>query len=130
MSLSNPIWVVGVFFLLLFLGALVYGVMMQRRGGDPDPVDAPDWARSVSAPMVDERMASIVSEHIEELVQQQISKDPSLEGVKIDFGTSTDGGLEIWIDEERFSDIDSIPDERIRTMIRHAVEAYNKGKTV
>jgi hypothetical protein len=38
-----------------------------------------------------------------------------------------DGTLEIWLGDERFLDLDEIPDERIRSIIQEAVEAYNKG---
>jgi hypothetical protein len=127
MSLTNPIWVVGGFFLLLFLSALFYGALMQRRRTDPEPGDAPDWAQSLSQSSSQERMASPASEQIEELVQQRMQGDPNLKDVDLDFATSVDGGLEIWIDEQRYSNIDSIPDERIQTIIREAVDAYNQG---
>jgi hypothetical protein len=127
MSLTNPIWVVGGFFLLLFLGALFYGALMQRRRSDHIPDDAPEWTQSLNQASSHERMASVVSEQIEELIQQRMLGDSKLKDVEFDFATSADGGLEIWINEEQFSDINSIPDERIRTIIREVVDAYNQG---
>ena len=53
--------------------------------------------------------------------------DPSLREVKIDFGSTSDGALEIWIDDERYLDVDAIPKEKIRTIIHEAVRSYNEG---
>ena len=73
-------------------------------------------------------MASPISEAIEDAVRARMVADPSLKAHSIDFGTSPDGGLEIWLDEERYLDVAAIRDERIRTLIQEAVDAYNQGK--
>ena len=72
-------------------------------------------------------MASLISETIEDLVRERMQKDPTLQGQKIDFGTSSDGTLEIWIDDERYLDVAAIPNEKIRAIIQEAVKAYNEG---
>lgn len=125
---SDPLIVVGIFFLILFFSALLYGLLMQRRKGDADRPVA-DWVDSLSsqAPEGGERIASPISEAIEGMVQGRMRDDPALQDQRIDFGTSPDGTLEIWIDDERYVDVDAIPDENIRTLIQEAVRAYNKG---
>lgn len=129
---SNPLIVVGTFLLVLVLMALLYGVLMQRRRGASNrtAASAPDWVGSVSssAPSGGERLASVISEQIEDLVRSRIQADPALQGMDIDFGTSGDGGLEIWLDGVCYTDIASIPDTRIQVIIQGAVAAYNQGE--
>ena len=131
MLASNPLIVVGVFFLILFFAALIFGLVMQRRKGasDTSASSTADWVSSISGPSTEggERMASLISETIEDLVRERMQKDPTLQGQKIDFGTSSDGTLEIWIDDERYLDVAAIPNEKIRAIIQEAVKAYNEG---
>jgi hypothetical protein len=128
---SNPLIVVGVFFLILFIAALIFGLVIQRRRGASKTSARPgaDWVNSISSPAASggERMASLVSETIEDLVRERMQMDPTLQGQKIDFGTSSDGALEIWIDDERYLDVDAIPNKEIRTIIQEAVKVYNEG---
>ena len=74
-----------------------------------------------------EEDSEVVEETIEDLVRERMQKDPTLQGQKIDFGTSSDGTLEIWIDDERYLDVAAIPNEKIRAIIQEAVKAYNEG---
>jgi hypothetical protein len=73
----------------------------------------------------DEFLASPVSEKIEDMVKEKLEEHPDLRNVTIDFGTSLDGSLEIWIDGEHYLDVEEIPDERIRIAIVEAVEDFN-----
>ena len=131
--LSNPFIVVSVFLLSLLLLALFFGFVMQRRrrGSKASLASAPDWAQAISKPASagGERIASVISEQIEDLVKARMQADPMLQDLKIDFGTSADGALEIWIDDQRYEDVNAIPDERIRIMIQEAVAAYNQGES-
>jgi hypothetical protein len=128
---SNPLIVVGVFLLVLFAVALIFGTLMQRRQGDTKAASppSPDWVDSLSqtAASDGERLASSISEEIEDLVQARLEADPTLKDLKVDFGTATDGTLEIWLNDERYLGLDAIPDERIRSIILEAVAAYNEG---
>jgi hypothetical protein len=127
----DPLIIVGVFLLALVLLALFYGVISQRRRKTvrEKPSSSPDWVQSVAqrAPTGGERLASPVSEEIEELVRIQLASRPELKGINLDFGTSVDGGLEIWIDDELYEDVKFIKDDRIRRLIQEAVDAYNQG---
>jgi hypothetical protein len=73
----------------------------------------------------DEFQASPVSEKIEDMVKEKLQVYSDLRNVVVDFGTSLDGSLEIWIDGERYLDVEEIPDERIRKAIAEAVEDFN-----
>jgi hypothetical protein len=131
MLTSNSLIIVGIFFLILFFVALIFGIAMQRRksGSQSSASPSPDWVGSVSGPPPEggERMASLISEAVEDLVRERMQSDPGLQEMKIDFGTSSDGTLEIWIDDERYTDVDAIPNDQIRSLIKEAVKAYNEG---
>ncbi len=130
MQLTNPVVVVGIFFVVLFFVALGVGLLVQRRKSvtNAGATDAPDWAKSVGTPpVVGERMASPISEAIEDMVRERLAADPTLQGVIVDFGSTDDGGLEIWVDDERFTSVNDIRHDRIKTIIEEAVNAYNEG---
>ena len=73
----------------------------------------------------DELQASPVSEKIEDMVKEKLREHPALRDVVIDFGTSLDGSLEIWIDSERYLNVEDIPDKLIREAIAEAVKDFN-----
>jgi hypothetical protein len=70
--------------------------------------------------------ASLIGEQIEEMVRERLAEDPSLAGISLDFGTAPDGSLEIWVDGERYTSVDQIPDERIRSAVADAVAEFNR----
>jgi hypothetical protein len=49
-----------------------------------------------------------------------------LKKYKLDFGTASDGGLEIWVDGKPYRAIKDIPEEPIRAAIQKAIDIYNK----
>ncbi len=128
---ADPLITIGIFFVFLFLAAIASGLLIQRRRGvrDATTSSAPDWVKSSSTPPTasEERVASPISESIEELVRARMLADPSLQARKLDFGSTAVGTLEIWVDNERYLAVDDIPDERIRSIIQQAVDAYNEG---
>ena len=70
--------------------------------------------------------ASVVSEQIEEMVKQKLAQYPDLSAVRLDFGTGSDEALVIWVGDQRYQEVDQIPDERIRQAISESVEAFNQ----
>jgi hypothetical protein len=73
-----------------------------------------------------ERRATILSEQIEQQVKTFLEADGTTMDIKLDFATAADGSLEIWIDNERYLEVDDIPNEKIRSAIRQAVEDFNQ----
>jgi hypothetical protein len=73
-----------------------------------------------------ENEAAAFAEQIEDILQAQLSADPYLSSYKVDLGTGSDGGLEIRIGDQRYSDVKQIPDERLRAAIGQAVATYNQ----
>jgi len=72
-----------------------------------------------------ERLAAASSEAIEELANQALAK-AGVTGLRVDFGTAHDGSLEIWVGEDRYTSVDSIPDERVRRVVSEAVASFNR----
>lgn len=73
-----------------------------------------------------ERVAAPFAEQIEDILRAILSADPALAALDVDLGTAPDGGLEIWVNGERHTDIDLIPDERLRQTIRQAIEKWER----
>ena len=75
-----------------------------------------------------EKLAAPFAEQIEDILQTILSADPKLSSHKVDFGTASDGGLEIWVDGKAYSAIQDIPDEPVRAAIQQAIANYNEQK--
>jgi hypothetical protein len=73
-----------------------------------------------------EREASLISEQIEEMVKKQLDQFPDLAETKIDFGTAADGSLEIWVEDQKYTDVNAIPDQRIQKAVSDAVNRFNQ----
>ncbi len=73
-----------------------------------------------------EQLAAPFAEQIEDILRSQLSADPELCFYDVDFGTAPDGGLEIHVGGECYTDIEQIPDERLRAAIKRAIAAYNQ----
>jgi hypothetical protein len=129
---SNPSLVISIFLLAILLMALAYGILRQRRrtGSQAAHPLSRAWNQAFSQPdpAEGERMASTIAEQIEELVRGRLDADPTLSNLTIDFGSSDDGMLEIWIEDQCYTDVNAVPDERIRRLIQEAVSAYNRGE--
>ncbi|MFN2274373.1 MAG: hypothetical protein ACK2TX_05960 [Anaerolineales bacterium] len=128
---SNPLTfaiIILAALLLLLLGAYF---ISSRRAPRASRVAAPGAEPAstgrLKAPGGEEEIASPAAETIEALAQERLRKHADLAGVRLDFGTGRGGDLEIWVNSERFTSIDAIPDERIRSAIQEAVEAFNQG---
>lgn len=73
-----------------------------------------------------EKLAAPFAEQIEDIVLNLMESDPQLKKHKLDFGTASDGGLEVWVDGKSYREIKDIPEEPIRAAIQKAIEIYNK----
>ncbi len=73
-----------------------------------------------------ENEAAAFAEQIEDILRAQLSADSSLRSYDVDLGTGPDGGLEIRVGDQHYSEIKQIPDERLRAAINRAVATYNQ----
>jgi hypothetical protein len=72
-----------------------------------------------------EHPSSVVAEQIEEVVKGKLVGYPDLADTVFDFGTVSDGSIDIWVNKRQYDDVKDIPDERIRKAIQEAVEQFN-----
>jgi hypothetical protein len=76
-----------------------------------------------------EKVAAAFAEQIEDILRAQMSNDPYLKSLNVDFGTGADGGLVISVDGKDYTTVEQIPDLRLREAITRAVATYNgRGK--
>jgi len=117
----------------IFLFFILLALIIWRRGSRKRSVAQQDEAEihARMAGITDatletgERQASMISEQIEEMVKMDLAQYPDLSDVSLDFGTGEGGGLEIWLDGERYSEVSAVPDDRIRASIEKAVNSFN-----
>jgi hypothetical protein len=108
-------------------GLIVAGILflLFRKGNTADLTaptqEKPAWLRQ-NPPA--ERLAAPFAEQIEAIIQAWIEKRPELQHYKLDFGTAPDGGLEIWIDAKKFADVNALPDENLKTLVKEAIELW------
>ena len=124
MTLSMPLLVgLAVLVFLFFVVALAW------RSPRAVSAKAASRARGERPPQAGaregERLAAASSEAIEELANQALAK-AGVTGLRVDFGTAHDGSLEIWVGEDRYTSVDSIPDERVRRAVAEAVASFNR----
>ncbi|MFQ5941930.1 MAG: hypothetical protein ACE5JF_00065 [Anaerolineales bacterium] len=127
--MSSVVGILAGLLIGIVLLLIVWAVLIRRRTAEveqgelpPESLDAVKQARYEA----DEQPASLVSEQIEEMVKQSLASHPDLADVKLDFATGPNEGLVIWINDQSYSDLDLIPDERIRSAISKAVESFNQ----
>lgn len=108
--------------------------------------DKPEWMQStppeesVAAPLQDgegvtlydsdegELLSTPFAEQIEDVLRAKTSSDPYLKSFDIDFGTAPDGGLEIWVNGEKYDGVANLPDERLKQTLLQVVKDWNSRK--
>lgn len=147
MSLSILVIVLAVGGLagLVVVIALVLLFRKENKIDLTSPTDTkPEWMRqnppveTIDATLADEegmqvfdhdpgeKLAAPFAEQIEDIVQARLSKHPELSKYNVDFGSAPDGGLEIHVDGQVFTELDTLPDESLKTLIREAIETWRK----
>jgi hypothetical protein len=125
-----PIDQLLVIVLLIAGGVLVASLVLRALPHQRDQmVKPPQWLGRLStrdAQAGEEEQATIIGEQIEDLVRKRLNAEPSLDGVSVDFGTAPDGGLQIWVDGDLYTEVDQIPDAKIRAAIAEAVAEFNR----
>ena len=73
-----------------------------------------------------EKLAAPFTEQIEDIFRAKVEADPELKDYKIDLGTGEDGALEIWVNDTKYTNINDLPDNRLKTAFRESVVKWNK----
>jgi len=127
MSLETLLGVVALAAMFVLVALLAW-MFFHRKASPARMTKGPGGLRTAEDLSLEEgeRQASLVTEQIEEMVKHKLAAYPDLGGVRLDFGTAADGGLEIWFGDVRYETVDQIPDARVRAAVAEAVASYNQ----
>jgi hypothetical protein len=73
-----------------------------------------------------EKVAAPFTEQIEDIFRAKIEADPDLNHYQIDLGSAPDGILEFWINDIKFTNVNDLPDNRLKRAFRESVVKWNK----
>ena len=114
--------------------------LMEKTDGKPEWMHALPPEETVAATMKDgegitlfdhdegEKLAAPFAEQIEDILRAKAENDPYLKSFDIDFGTSSDGGLEIWVDGTKYDGVASLTDEKLKETLLQVVKDWNSRK--
>ncbi len=141
----SAVAVIGVLAVLVVIGVAVLAFRTREDINlTPQSSEKPDWVRHLPPPETlaasqqdgdvfqifdhdeGERVAAPFAEQIEDILRAELAKDPHLQALHVDLGTAPDGSLEIWLGKEKFTDIQSLPDARLRAAFAEAVRRWQE----
>ena len=129
MDFSNVVGLLGALLIGIVILAVIWAMVVRRKTAQVEAGEAPPESLSaVSEAKIeaDELPASLVGEQIEEMVKQRLASYPDLADVKLDFATGPDESLVIWVNDQSYTDMDRIPDDRMRAASSETVETFNR----
>ena len=141
------IGVVGLLAVALVVVLVVFFFLFQRSNtvnltGNTE--DKPDWMRETppaetlgallregkKVTVFDydegEKLAAPFTEQIEDIFRAKIEADPDLNHYQIDLGSAPDGTLEIWVNDKKYSNVNDLPDNKLKKAFRDSVRQWNK----
>jgi hypothetical protein len=74
-----------------------------------------------------ERIAAPFAEQIEDILRAKLDSDP-FNKFEIDFGSASDGSLEIWVNGKKYAGVNEIPDEGLKKAFHDAVKKWENDK--
>jgi hypothetical protein len=149
MYIPTVVWIAGGITVLVVVAVVVLFIVLARRvnltrSGSPD--QKPEWMRTTPPPETvaatqedgrgialydydrGEKVAAPFAEQIEDVLRARLKSDPALAAIDVDLGTAPDGGLEIWVNGERYTDVNLLPDERLRQAFREATREWEQAQ--
>ena len=114
--------------------------LTEKTDGKPEWMHALPPEETVAATMKDgegitlfdhdegEKLAAPFAEQIEDILRAKAENDPYLKSFDIDFGTASDGGLEIWVDGTKYEGVACLPDEKLKETLLQVVKDWNSRK--
>ena len=73
-----------------------------------------------------EKLAAPFTEQIEDIFRAKVEADPDLNHYKVDLGSAPDGTLEIWVNDKKYTNVNDLPDNRLKRAFRESVTQWNK----
>lgn len=71
-----------------------------------------------------EKVGSAFAEQIEDILLAKLEAHPNLKQFKIDIGTDEDLGLEYWVNGEKYTSVDSLPNEELKQVFLETVKDW------
>lgn len=75
-----------------------------------------------------ERFAAPFAEQIEDILHSKMENDPALKSFNVDFGTASDGSLEIWVNGVKFDSVDALTDEKLKQALKDSIREWDGKK--
>ena len=73
-----------------------------------------------------EKLAAPFTEQIEDIFRAKIEADPDLNHYKVDLGSAPDGTLEIWVNDTKYTNVNDLPDNKLKKAFRESVTKWDK----
>lgn len=73
-----------------------------------------------------EKLAAPFTEQIEDIFRAKIEADPELNHYQVDLGSAPDSTLEFWINDKKYTNVNDLPDERLKKAFRESVAKWNR----
>ena len=73
-----------------------------------------------------EKVAAPFTEQIEDIFRAKIEADPDLNHYKVDLGSAPDGTLEFWVNDKKFTNVNDLPDNKLKRAFRDSVRKWDK----
>jgi hypothetical protein len=147
MDVPTVVWVAGGVAILIVVAVVALFIVHARQinlthSGSPD--QRPEWMRTTPPPETvaatqaegegivlydcdrGEKVATPFAEQIEDVLRARLRTDLDLAAMEVDLGTAPDGGLEIWVNGERYTDVSLLPDERLRQVFQEAIKTWEQ----
>ncbi len=122
-DLAIAVGVVGAVLLIVFIA---WNIIVRRRRVayhyTPSSLDDVADAQIEKG----EFSSSIISEQIEEKVKQILEEQGLSLGDELDFGTASDGSLQIWVSGQAYDELDETPVSSVRDAVKKAVDEINQ----
>ena len=74
-----------------------------------------------------EKVAAPFTEQIEDIFRAKIAANPDLNHYQIDLGSASDGTLEFWVNDKKYTNVNDLPDNKLKQAFRDSVVKWNKG---
>jgi len=139
--------VVGLFAVFLVVIIVIFAMLFRNSNNvnlTGNAEDKPDWIRetlpaeTLSALRKEgkkvtvfdyqegEKIAAPFTEQIEDIFRAKIEADSDLNHFQVDLGSAPDGTLEFWVNEKKYTNVNDLPDNRLKKAFRESVRQWDK----
>lgn len=73
-----------------------------------------------------EKVAAPFTEQIEDIFRAKVEADPELSHFQVDLGSASDGTFEIWVNDKKYTNVNDLPDNKLKLAFRASVTQWNK----